>query len=345
MSGGRCFSMFKRYNKNRCYIIAEIGGNFTTLKQAKKLVDEAKKCRVDAIKLQTYRADTLTSKKAMFDFENTGTIPQYGLFKTYEISERLHKEVFEYASSQNLDWFSTPSHQNDVNMLERLGVGVYKIGSDDACNIPLLKYVARTGKPIILATGMCTMQEVQESVDAILEEGNDRLFLLHAVSSYPAHPISINLLAIKSMIEKFPSIPVGYSDHTLGTTAVICAVAMGAQIIEKHFTYDKKAEGPDHIHSACPEEMKEIVQRIREFEIMRGNGIKKPAGSEKTSRINTRKSIVMDMAIKAGEKITKNHIVLKRPGYGIPPKYIEQVIGRVVSKDLAKEDVLTWDDF
>jgi N-acetylneuraminate synthase len=337
--------MFKNYNKDRCYIIAEIGGNFTKLDQAKKLIDEAKKCGVDAIKLQTYKADTLSSKKAMFDFENTGNIPQYDLFKKYEISEKLHKEVFEYASSKNLDWFSTPSHQSDVDMLEKLGVGAYKIGSDDAYNIPFLKYVARTGKPIILATGMCTMQEVWESVYAILEEGNDHLFLLHAVSSYPAYPASINLQAIKSMIEEFPCIPVGYSDHTLGTTAIICAVAMGSKMVEKHFTYDKNAEGPDHMHSACPEEMKEIVDRIREFEIMRGNGIKRPAVSEKTSRINTRKSIVIGKDIKAGEKITKDHIVIKRPGYGIPPKYIEQVIGRMVSKNLAKEDVLKWEDF
>lgn len=336
--------MIQGRNKERCYIIAEIGGNFTTFEQAKRLIDEAAACGVDAVKLQTYKADTITSKKAIFDMENTGVVSQFDLFKKYEINEGLHREVFGYAQSKGLDCFSTPSHETDVEMLERLGVCAHKIGSDDAVNIPFLKYVAQMGKPIILATGMCTMEEVRESISAILEEGNNKIILLHAITSYPTHAENVNLLAMQSMMREFPGIDIGYSDHTVGTTACICAAAMGARVIEKHFTYDKNAEGPDHMLSADPKEMKEIVDAIREFEIMRGDGIKRPADSEKTTRINNRKSVVAAKAVKEGEMITKQHLAIKRPGYGIAPKYFEQIIGRRANKDLQPDDVLGWGD-
>jgi N-acetylneuraminate synthase len=336
--------MFKNIRKDRCYIIAEIGGNFTNFEQAQRLIDNAHACGVDAIKLQTYRAATLTSKKAMFAFENTGHVSQYDLFRQYEISEALHRKVFDYATTKKLDWFSTPSHASDVEMLNRLGVGAHKIGSDDACNIPFLRHVAQSGKPILLSTGMCTMQEVHQSVSAILEEGHDRLFLLHAISSYPTHCESVNLAAMQSMMVEFPKLAIGYSDHTLGTTAAICAVAMGAKIIEKHFTYDKNAAGPDHMHSADPPEMKVLVDQIREFESMRGNGIKRPAECEKTARFNTRKSIVLLKHMASGERITPEHITIKRPGFGIAPQYYDQICGRRVNKHLQKDDVLTWKD-
>lgn len=336
--------MIQGRNKERCYIIAEIGGNFTTFEQAKRLIDEAAACGVDAVKLQTYKADTITSKKAIFDMENTGVVSQFDLFKKYEINEGLHREVFGYAQSKGLDCFSTPSHETDVEMLERLGVCAHKIGSDDAVNIPFLKYVAQMGKPIILATGMCTMEEVRESISAILEEGNNKIILLHAITSYPTHAENVNLLAMQSMMREFPGFDIGYSDHTVGITACICAAAMGARVIEKHFTYDKNAEGPDHMLSADPKEMKEIVDAIREFEIMRGDGIKRPADSEKTTRINNRKSVVAAKAVKEGEMITKQHLAIKRPGYGIAPKYFEQIIGRRTNKDLQPDDVLGWGD-
>lgn len=334
--------LFQNYEANRCYIIAEIGGNFTTFEQAKQLIDAADECGVDAIKLQTYTADTIASKAAIFDMENTGIISQYDLFKQYEIDEHLHEKIFTYIDSKGLDWFSTPSHESDADMLEQLNVGAYKIGSDDAVNIPFLKYIGRKNKPIILATGMCTMQEVRDSVSAILEEGNDQLILLHAITSYPTHAEHVNLLAMQAMMHEFPNLPVGYSDHTVGTTACICAAAMGARVVEKHFTYDKDAEGPDHMLSADPREMKEIVDKIREFEILKGNGIKRPADSEKTTRLNNRKSIVITQPLRKGDIITREHLAFKRPGSGIPPKYLEQVIGQVANKDLQVDDVLQW---
>jgi len=336
--------MFHNYRTDRCYIIAEIGGNFTTFEQAKQLIDEAKECGVDAIKLQTYRAATIASRKAIFDMENTGVVSQYELFKKYEIDEHLHKKIFTYIESLGLDWFSTPSHESDVDLLEKLGAGIHKIGSDDAVNLPFLKYVASTKKPILLSTGMCTMEEVRRAVAVFLEEGNNQLILLHCITSYPTHPEHVNLSAMQSMIREFPQLDIGYSDHTIGSTACICAAAMGARVLEKHFTYDKQAEGPDHMLSADPKEMKQIVSSVRKFELMKGSGIKMPAESEKTTRVNNRKSVIVTKPIRKGEAFTAEHLGIKRPGYGIPPKYKEQIAGCLANRDLDEDDILQWDD-
>jgi sialic acid synthase SpsE len=336
--------MFKNFHADRCYVIAEIGGNFTTMNQARRLIDEAAYCGVDAVKLQTYRAQTLSSKVAMFDMENTGVTSQFDLFNKYAIDEQLHHEVFLYAQDKGLDWFSSPSHQSDVDLLERCGVGAHKIGSDDAVNLPFLRYVARTGKPILLSTGMCTLEEVRRSVDAILSEGNDRLILLHAITSYPTHPQHVNLRAMQTLMETFPRLDVGYSDHTVTPVASLCAVAMGARVVERHFTYDKAADGPDHMLSADPDEMKWLVDAIRAFEVMRGNGIKRPADSEKITRRNNRKSLVLQQTVKAGEHLTADKVAVKRPGYGIEPRFYEQVLGRTASRDLDADAVLDWSD-
>jgi N-acetylneuraminate synthase len=335
--------MFKNFRADRCYLIAEIGGNFTRLEEARKMIDAAAASGVDAVKLQTYRADTIASRKAIFDMENTGVVSQHALFKKYEVDEDLHHEVFAYAAGLGIDWFSTPSHETDVDLLERQGVGVHKIGSDDAVNIPFLRYIARTGKPMILSTGMCTLEEVRESVAAIRAEGNTQLMLLHAITSYPTHPEHVNLRAMQTLMQTFPDVPVGYSDHTIGTTACICAAAMGARLLEKHFTYDKAAPGPDHMLSADPEEMSAIVKAVRSFEVMRGDGIKRPAESEKTTRINNRKSVVMACGAQAGEELTADHLAIKRPGYGIAPARISEVIGRKLRQTVEPDDVLTWE--
>lgn len=336
--------MFNNYRKNRCYIIAEIGGNFTTFDQAVRLIDEAAACGVDAVKLQTYRAETLSSRQAMFDMENTGVTSQFDLFRKYEIDDGLHRAVFEYAQSRGLDWFSSPSHQTDVDLLEHCGVGAYKIGSDDAVNLPFLRYVAKTGKPVILSTGMCTLEEMKESVAAMQDAGCARLMLLHAITSYPTHPENVNLAAMQTMMAAFPGIDVGYSDHTLTPVASLCAVAMGARIIERHFTWDKNADGPDHMLSADPVEMKWLVDAIRAFEVMRGDGIKAPAASEATTRRNNRKSVVMQRAMAAGDVIGPDDIAIKRPGYGIQPRHFEQVFGRRLARDVAQDAVLDWQD-
>lgn len=336
--------MFKNFQPDRCYVIAEIGGNFTTLEQARRLIDQAARCGVDAVKLQTYRAQTLSSRVAMFDMENTGVTSQFDLFNKYAIDEKLHQDVFLYAQNKGLDWFSSPSHQSDVDLLERCGVGAHKIGSDDAVNLPFLRYVARTGKPILLSTGMCTLEEVRQSVEAVLAEGNDSLILLHAITSYPTHPQHVNLRAMQTLMDNFPQLDVGYSDHTVSPVASLCAVAMGARVVERHFTYDKGADGPDHMLSADPIEMKWLVDAIRTFEVMRGSGIKRPADSEKTTRRNNRKSLVVQQSVKAGERLTAKNVAIKRPGYGIQPRFYEQVLGRIVGRALEADAVLDWSD-
>ena len=335
---------FKNLKRGRCYVIAEIGGNFTDLETAKRLIDEAARSKVDAVKLQTYRAATLSTKSAVFDMENTGVQSQFEIFKKYEISEELHKQVIDHVRIRGLDWFSTPSHQTDVDMLERLGVPLYKVGSDDAVNLPFLTYLAKKNKPIILSTGMCQMREVRESVNAIRKAGNKRIALLHAITSYPTHPEDVNLLAMNAMMKEFPDLAVGYSDHTIGITACLGAVALGAKIIEKHFTFDKKAEGPDHVLSADPAEMAELVKQIHILELMLGDGKKTPARSERITRINNRKSIVTNTFIKKGEFLTAKNLAIKRPGSGIEPKYWKKVLRKRAGRDLAEDTLLAWKD-
>ena len=336
--------MYEKLGKDRCYIIAEIGGNFLHYEEAVALIDSAVYSGVDCVKMQTFRADTISTRSAYFDMESTGKISQYDYFKKYEISEELHRKVFAYATEKGLDWFSTPSHPEDADMLERLGMRAFKLGADDATNIPFLRYVARKRLPMLISSGMCTMQEVRAAVDAILSEGNDKIVIFHTVSAYPCYSEYVNLNVILSLQKEFPDLFIGYSDHTLTTTAAIAAASMGAAVVERHFTLDKYAEGPDHRISSTPEEMKYIVDTIREIEIMRGTGLKRPVGPEVLNRINNRKSITAIKGIKKGAIITCENVDVKRPGTGISPQYMEQIIGRRATKDIAIDELVLWSD-
>jgi len=329
--------------KNSIYVIAEIGGNFHDFHTARKLIDLAHKAGVDAIKLQHYQAETLSSKKAMFDMENTGFTSQFELFKKYELSKDLTNDIVLYCREKQLTSFSTPSHPKDVELLEQFNLPAYKIGSDDATNIPFLKYVAGIGKPILLSTGMCTMSEVQKSVDAILEEGNDNIILFHCVTNYPTQIKSLNLKAMVSM-QNFFKFPVGFSDHSIGIDACYTAAVLGARILEFHFTYDKNAEGPDHMLSKDYEETVELINKIKNLRIMLGDGIKRPALTEMNTKRNNRKSLVVTNDICAGEKISTQNIAIKRPGYGISCEYYYNVLGKTARRNISSENVLTWDD-
>jgi len=230
---------------------------------------------------------------------------------------------------------------SDVELLEKLDCPAYKIGSDDAINIPFLEEVASIGKPILLSTGMCTMNEVRESVSAILGKGNADIILLHCVTNYPANPAHANLRCIPAMKTEF-GIPVGYSDHTIGTACCIGAAAIGVNVLEKHFTHDKNAEGPDHMLSADTEEMSQIIESIRTIETAMGDGVKRPSEGEKTTRINNRKSIVSVQTIPKGTVITTDMIAIKRPGFGIQPKFFHEVIGRTAKGDIKAEEPILW---
>lgn len=336
--------MLCNLKQDKCYIIAEIGGNFTTFKEAKKIINLAYQAKVDAIKIQTYKADTMVTKTALFDLDNIEKIPQYKFFEKFQIDFNIHRKVFDYIQSKGLDWFSTPSHKTDVDMLEELGVKAHKIGADDATNLPLIEYIASKNKPVLLSSGMCTLDEIHEMINACLKVGNDKIILFHTVSNYPTYPDQVNLLAIQTLKREFPYLKIGFSDHTIGTTASFAAACMGAEVIEKHFTYDKNADGPDHQLSANPQEMKEIVEKIREFEIMRGSGAKMPVGKEITNREKNRKSIVSIKNIKKGEVFTLENIDIKRPGHGIEPKYIKEILGKRAKEDIEIDSILTKGD-
>jgi len=327
------------------YIIAEIGGNFSTFEQGKALIDAAIGAGADAVKIQTYKAHTVSSRKAMFSAEGmefTGDASQFDMFVQYQIDDEVQREVYAYVRQREIVLFSTPGHQSDVEVLESLGNGIYKIGSDDAVNLPLLRDVARLQKPIVLSTGMCTMREVGMAVDAVLAEGNDQLILLHCVTNYPAAPASVNLLAMVAMQQEF-GLPTGYSDHVLGNEICLAAAALGACVLEKHFTLDKTAVGPDHALSATPDEWRQLVGDTRRIEQALGDGVKRPVAAEKVTRVNNRKSMVCVRSIKAGEAITADAVDIKRPGYGIAPWHWEAVVGKTARRDIPEDEVLTWD--
>ena len=330
--------------KDKAYIIAEIAGNFSTLDEAKKLIDGAIYAGVDAVKLQTYKADTLASQNAKYEMENTGNVSQYELFKDGELSEDEHIEIYKYANKNNIDIFSTPSHINDLVLLEKLGTTVYKIGSDDSYNLPFIEEVAKLHKPLMVATGMRTIYEVDEIVNTIMKTGNKNFMIFHAITSYPTKYELANLNVIKTMLDRYPNIIIGYSDHTIGWQCSYAARVMGAMVIERHFTLDRNSKGPDHILSSTPDEMKILIDAIRVFEIAQGDGIKMPVEQELINRKNNAKSIIIDKIIKKGEVLSKEHLSIKRPGYGIEPKKIYDLIGKKVNKNLDRDTVLSWDD-
>jgi N,N'-diacetyllegionaminate synthase len=325
------------------YIIAEIGGNFTTAPEGKRLVKLAAEAGCDAVKLQTFRAETLTSRKAMFHMENTGSIPQWEHFFKFELSRQIHEEVFSFARDLGIEIFSTPSHQTDIDLLEELGVSAYKIGSDDAINLPLLRHAARTRKPVLLSTGMCTLSEVRRSVDSILEEGSDQLILFHCTTSYPTHPEEVNLKAMLTLEREF-GLPVGYSDHTLGIDVSYAAAVLGARSVEFHFTHDKTADGPDHMLSKDAAEVAQLVKKIRLLPTLMGDGVKRPTPTEMTTRRNNRKGLVTAAAIRKGDRLTRENLTIKRPATGIGCEHYENVLGKAAGRDIEADAALSWDD-
>ncbi len=324
------------------FIVAELGYNFRTLDEALASVDAASETGCDAIKIQTFRADTITTRNVDFPAQAGGG-NQYQEFKQYEISAEVHKSIFERAEKLGLVAFSTPSHRDDVDLLEQLQVAVYKIGSDDLTNLPLLRYVAGKGKPIIFSSGMATLSEVDQAIRTMQKAGNFDLVLLQCVSNYPIKDLgSLNLRVIEAYRKAF-GIPVGLSDHTISNSAAIAAVALGACVIERHFALAKDMPVPDAFFSSDPMEMRALVQGIREAEQMLGDGVKRPSQSEHQMRRDTRKSIVARASISEGQTITPEDLIVKRPGWGIPPHDWDRVVGRKAIRAIRADEVITWD--
>ncbi len=325
------------------FIIAEIGYNFTSPEEAIASIDAAVASGVDMVKFQTFRAETLTSRQAEFPAEAGGT-NQFDEFQRYEISEALHRDLFAHARRRGVIACSTPSYMDDVELLERLEVPVYKIGSDDLTNLPFLRYVAEKGKPVLFSTGMGTLEEVQEALQAIRETGNQQIGVFHCVSNYPVTDLRlVNLPAIRTL-QQACGVPVGFSDHTTSLGAAMGAVALGASLIERHFTLDKRLPVPDAAFSADPQEMTALVKAIRELEAaLSGDGLKRPAETESAMRVQTRKSVIARSEIQAGELIGGQHIIIKRPATGIEPKLSHLVVGKRAKTTIRKDEAITWE--
>jgi len=331
-----------------CFIIAEAGVNHNgDLHLAKKLIDAAKESGADAVKFQTFKAENLVSlqaEKAPYQIKNTGASEsQYDMIKALELSDDEFCELKNYAEEKKIIFLSTPFDHQSADFLDELGISLLKIPSGEITNIPLIEHIGKKKKPVILSTGMSTLGEVEEAIEALKIRGTTAITLLHCTTSYPAPIESVNLAAMETLHCAF-KLPVGYSDHTEGITIPIAAVALGACVIEKHFTLDKNLLGPDHKASLEPNELKAMVKAIRTVELAMGDGIKLPTKAEKENINVGRKSLVAKIDIKAGEILKEGDISVKRPGNGIPPKYFDELIGKKANKNILYDEQIRWED-
>lgn len=325
------------------YFISEIGNAFeNNIETAKKMIKMSAKAGADAVKFQTFKADTIADKESFFTFENGEKVYQYEFFKQNELSEDNHYELMDLSKKEGISFISTPSHKNDVDFLEELGVCAFKVGSDDLTNYPFLKYIAKKRLPMFVSTGMSTLGEIEVAVNTIKDTGNEDLILMHCTVGYPISLENANLRIIKTLQEAF-QVPVGYSDHTQGYLAPIVANMLGSVAIEKHFTLDRSHGGPDYEVAAEPGELVQIIENIRNVEKVLGSSTKKIVEQEIKWRESARKSIFAGQDIEPGTLITEEMIVIKRPSNGISPKYLELIIGRMSRKYIRKDELITWE--
>ena len=328
-----------------CFIIAEAGVNHNgSLEMAYRLVDEAKKAGADAVKFQSFKAERLAgarAPKARYQEEATPKgESQREMLRRMELSPEDHRKLFGYASERGILFLSSPFDEESANLLYRLGVAAFKIPSGELTNLPLLTCVCRFERPILLSTGMSTLEEVEMAVAAIRAIHHEGLALLHCVSAYPAPFSEANLRAMETMRDSF-QLPVGYSDHTEGLSVALAAAALGACVIEKHLTLDRALPGPDHRSSLEPKEFALLTRGIREVEMALGDGRKEPRPCEEEIAAVARKSLVAARDIPKGTPLTKELIAVQRPGTGLPPSMHDQVIGRKARRDVREGTVLT----
>jgi len=328
------------------FVVAEAGVNHNgDLALARRLVDAAREAGADAVKFQTFRSDALVSRhapKAAYQRATTGEAgSQAEMLSRLELSFDQHVDLRDRCAKQGLVFFSAPFDEASVEVLAALGVSLYKVPSGEITNLPLLARIAAKRKPVILSTGMSTLDEVAAAVDAIGAAGDPPLALLHRLSAYPAPVDEVNVRAMGTLRDRF-GCPVGFSDHTLGIAVALGAVARGAAIIEKHLTLDKSLPGPDHRASLEPGEFAELVRGIRAIEASLGDGDKRPMPCEADVRRVARKSLVAARALRAGEVLTSDAVAIKRPGTGIPPSALDSALGRRVRRDVMADEVLDW---
>ncbi|BEP30348.1 N-acetylneuraminate synthase [Helicovermis profundi] len=326
------------------YIIAEAGVNHNgSLKLAKKLVDAAKDAGSDCVKFQTFVSKNVVSKNALkAEYQKLKTEPeesQLDMLKKLELSFDEFKELNQYCIDNEIEFMSTAFDFESIDFLDSLGMRTWKIPSGEITNLPYLVKIAKLNKPVILSTGMSTMEDIKRAIKVLQESGSGALTVLHCTTEYPTPFIDVNLRSMGTIKDAF-EVNVGYSDHTKGIEIPIAAVALGANVIEKHFTLDRNMKGPDHKASLEPSELKAMIDGIRNIELALGNGIKQPADSEKKNMEIVRKSIVAKCRIKKGELLTEDNLTVKRPGSGISPMRWYEVIGTKAVKDFDEDEMV-----
>ena len=323
----------------RTLIIAEAGVNHNgDLDMARKLIDVAAEAGADLVKFQTFSADRLvthTAKKA--DYQTQSTFineSQHDMLLRLELTSEMHQQLIAHCAVQNIGFFSTGFDRESVDLLVSLGQNRFKIPSGEITNLPYLRHIGGFGKPLIMSTGMATLGEIEAAIDVLEQAGTPRsnITVLHCTTEYPTPMVDVNLRAMQSIHHAF-GVEVGYSDHTLGIEVAVAAVALGASVIEKHFTLDRNLPGPDHKASLEPLELKAMVSAIRNIELALGDGIKHLTASEAKNKPIARKSLVAIQSIKAGELFTEQNITAKRPGSGISPMHWDEVVGKKALRD------------
>ncbi len=331
---------------NKTFIIAEAGVNHNgSLELAKRLIDVAVEAGADAVKFQTFKADKLVSKaaqKANYQMHTTSTDEsQYDMIKKLELDENAHRVLIDYCKDKKIMFLSTPFDHDSIDLLNSLQMSIFKIPSGEITNLPYLRHIGRLGKEVILSTGMANLDEVQDVLEVLVKAGasKEKITVLHATTEYPCPINEVNLRAMHTISATF-GVKVGYSDHTRGIEVPIAAVAMGACVIEKHFTLDCTMEGPDHKASLEPDELKMMVKAIRHVEQALGDGVKKPSKSEQKNILIARKSIVASRPIKMGESFSDSNLIVKRPGNGISPMRWDEVIRCKATRNFSADELI-----
>jgi len=335
-------------NFSRVLVIAEAGVNHNgDLEIAKRLVAAAAEAGADAVKFQTFRADEVASPQAAraeYQVRNGRTQgqSQLDMLRGLELGRDAHFALAQYAEEKGILFLSSPFDPTSTDLLEEIGVPLFKLGSGEITNIPLLRHVARKRRPVILSTGMATLDEVGHALRVLQTEGNDDIVLMHCVTQYPAPAAEVNLRAMPAMAATF-HLPVGYSDHTEGNEIAFAATALSACCIEKHFTLSRTMEGPDHPASLQPQDLKALVRGIRNIELALGDGIKRPAPCEMPNRLLVRRSVFAAEEIPLGRVLTAAMLACKRPGTGIPAERFDELVGRRTVRRFGAGEMLDWD--
>ena len=331
------------------FIIAEAGVNHNgDLDMAKRLIDVAVAAGADAVKFQSFKAEvlvTVTAPKANYQTQTTPAAEsQLEMLRKLELSKEDHEELAAYCKSKGILFLSTPFDEASADLLDTLSVPLFKISSGDLTNTPLLTHVAKKQKPVILSTGMANLAEVREAVETLNAAGCDKIILLHCVSDYPADPADMNLRAIQTLRETF-GVPAGFSDHTQGLEVALAAAALGASVIEKHFTLDRALPGPDHRASLEPAELNTFISGIRTVESSLGNGEKVPTAREIETAKVARRSIVAAQTIPSGKIVERHMLAVKRPGTGLPPAQLDLIVGRKTRVEIREGTLLEMEMF